>query len=155
MNPVAVRVVELLQARGETIATAESLTAGMVAVAITDVPGASASYRGGLVTYATDLKATLAGVPDALLAARGAVDPDVAAAMAVGVRDRLSATWGLALTGVAGPDPQDGKPVGLVYVAVAGAAKPAVTELQLSGDRAEIRAAARDHALDLFLALVK
>lgn len=150
MNPLAVRAHERLLARGQTVATAESLTAGMVAVALTDVPGASSTYRGGLVTYATELKASLAGVPVALLAERGAVDPDVASAMATGVRDRLGATWGLALTGVAGPDPQDGQPVGTVFVAIAGPyAEPRIERVALSGDRAAIRASATEAALGL------
>ena len=98
-------VAELL-ARGQTLAVAESLTGGLLAAAFVDVPGVSRVFRGGLVVYATDLKATLAGVP-ATLAARGPVDPDVASALARGpgtLRGRL----GLATTGVAGPDPQDG-----------------------------------------------
>src|SRR5205085_5916692 len=98
----------LLRGRGETLAVAESLTGGLLAATIVDVPGASRAFRGGLVVYATDLKATLAGVPPQLLEARGAVDPDVAAALAGGVRQRCRADWGLSTTGVAGPDPQDG-----------------------------------------------
>jgi nicotinamide-nucleotide amidase len=148
VNPLAVRAHELLLARGETVATAESLTAGLVAAALAEVPGASATLRGGVVTYATDLKATLAGVPESLLAERGAVDPEVAAAMASGVRERLGATWGVALTGVAGPDPQDGQPVGTVFVAIAGpGAVLDVRRLALAGGRAAIRAAAIDAAL--------
>src|SRR5271170_1888146 len=111
-------VIKMLSARGETIALAESLTGGMLAAALTAIPGASAAFRGGLVTYATDLKATLLGVPPALLDRHGAVHPAVAAAMAEGVRHRLAAAVGAATTGVAGPDPQDGQPVGTVYVAV-------------------------------------
>jgi nicotinamide-nucleotide amidase len=125
--------------RRETVATAESLTGGLVAATLVEIPGVSAVYRGGLVVYATDLKHALAGVPEDLLAARGPVDPDVAAALAAGARERCGADWGLATTGVAGPDPQDGKPVGLVYVAVAGPSGPTVRELKLSGNRAAIR----------------
>ena len=100
------------------MAVAESLTGGLVVGALTETPGASATVRGGLVVYATDLKATLAGVDADLLAERGAVDPDVAAALARGARERLDATIGLGVTGVAGPDPQDDQPVGTVFVAV-------------------------------------
>jgi nicotinamide-nucleotide amidase len=108
--------------------------------------------RGGLVVYATDLQARLAGVPAGLLAARGPVDPDVAAALAVGARERCGADWGAATTGVAGPDPQDGVPVGTVYVAVAGpAGPPLVRRLTLAGDRAAIRAAAVAAAFDALL----
>lgn len=131
-----------LLARGETVGVAESLTAGLLAAALTETPGASATFRGGLVVYATDLKATLAGVPEPLLAAYGPVSPQVAAALAAGARDRLGATYGLAVTGVAGPDPQDGVPVGTVYVGTAGpVGDAAVARLRLAGDRAAIRAA--------------
>src|SRR5580698_8741567 len=87
-------VIDLLRARDETIAVAESLTGGMLAAALTAIPGASAAVRGGLVTYATDLKASLLGVPSALLDRHGAVHPAVAAAMAEGARHRLAAVVG-------------------------------------------------------------
>ncbi len=109
-----------LAARGETLAVAESLTGGLLAATIVDVPGASVAFRGGLVVYATDLKATLAGVDPVLLAERGPVDPDVAAALARGVRVRCGADWGLSTTGVAGPTRQDGIAVGTVFVGLAG-----------------------------------
>jgi nicotinamide-nucleotide amidase len=138
----------LLLARGETVATAESLTAGLVGAALTNTPGSSATYRGGLIVYATDLKASLAGVSTELLDARGAVDPDVAIALAVGARDRLGADWGLSLTGVAGPDPQDGIAVGTLYVGLAGrAAPPQARKFALAGDRAAIRSEAVGAAL--------
>jgi nicotinamide-nucleotide amidase len=138
-----------LVARGETLATAESLTGGLLAATIVDVPGASNAYRGGLVVYATDLKATLAGVPSPLLDAHGPVDPSVAAALAAGARERCHADWGVATTGVAGPDPQGGQPVGRVYVAVAGPEGSDVRQLDLSGDRAQIRRETVEAALDL------
>src|SRR3954454_8215859 len=134
-----VSVIDALIRRGETVATAESLTGGLVAATLTDTPGVSAVFRGGFVVYATDLKNVLAGVPEGLLAERGPVDPDVARALAEGARERCEATWGLATTGVAGPDAQDGKPVGLVYVAVAGPEGAAVRELRLTGSRGQIR----------------
>ncbi|WP_432063131.1 CinA family protein [Streptomyces sp. S1] len=118
----AARVLALLAERGQTLAVAESLTGGLVAAELTGVPGASASFRGSVTAYATTLKHELLGVDGALLAERGAVDPEVASQMAAGVRARLGADWGIATTGVAGPDPQDGQPVGTVYVAVAGPA---------------------------------
>ena len=135
----AADAVHRLVDRRETLATAESLTGGLVAATIVEIPGVSTVFRGGLVVYATDLKSSLAGVPDVLLAERGAVDPQVALELAVGARERCGADWGLATTGVAGPDPQDGKPPGLVYIAVAGAAGSAVRELKLDGNRAAIR----------------
>ncbi len=119
VGQLAVEVVAALLRSGATVASAESLTGGLVGAALTSVPGSSAAYRGGVVSYATDLKCQLLGVDAGLLAERGAVDPDVALAMARGARDRLGADFGVATTGVAGPDPQDGRPVGTVWVAVA------------------------------------
>lgn len=145
-------IIERLVRRGETLAVAESLTGGLLAATIVEVPGASRVFRGGLVVYATDLKGSLAGVPSDLLAERGPVDPDVAVALAVGARERCGADWGLGTTGVAGPDPQDGVPVGTVFVAMSGPGDtvgPAVRRLQLDGDRPTIRAAAVLGALQL------
>jgi nicotinamide-nucleotide amidase len=140
---------ELLAARGETVAVAESLTGGLLAAALTDRAGASETFRGSLVVYATDLKESLAGVPGPLLAADGAVADGTAAALAAGVRDRLGADWGLGVTGVAGPTEQDGHPVGTVFVAVAGPDAAEVRRLQLPGDRAQVRAVSVTYALDL------
>ncbi|MET9349127.1 CinA family protein [Streptomyces termitum] len=153
----AARVLALLTERGHTLAAAESLTGGLVAAELTGVPGASRSFRGSVTAYATPLKHELLGVDAALLAARGAVDPEVASQMARGVRDRLGADWGVATTGVAGPDPQDGQPVGTVYAAVAGpattgAAAGKVVSLRLKGDRAEIRRESVRSVLELLLA---
>ncbi|MFD5818977.1 CinA family protein [Streptomyces sp. NPDC127038] len=147
MTPTATEVVRLLTVKGETLAVAESLTGGLVAAEITAVPGASKVFRGSVTAYATELKHELLGVDVTLLAQRGAVDAQVAAQMAAGVRAALGADWGIATTGVAGPDPQDGQPVGTVFVAVDGPLEaPAgtlpggkVASLRLNGDRAEIR----------------
>lgn len=151
-SQAAAAVLEVLVARGQTLAVAESLTGGLLAATIVDVPGASRVFRGGLVVYATDLKATLADVPTDLLRAHGAVHPDTAAALARGARIRCGADWGLATTGVAGPDAQDGVPVGTVYVAVSSATSGDVVRLDLAGSRAEIRAGAVTGALDLLTA---
>jgi nicotinamide-nucleotide amidase len=132
-----------------TVAVAESLTGGLLAAALTETPGASATMRGGLVVYATDLKASLAGVDPALLAAAGPVDREVALALARGTRARLSATYGVGVTGVAGPEAQDGTPVGTVFAAVAGPRREVVREDHLDGDRAAVRAAAVRLCLDL------
>jgi nicotinamide-nucleotide amidase len=137
--PLARRVVAALAERGQTVAVAESLTGGLLAAALVEVPGASAVFRGGIVAYATDLKATLLGVPASLLERHGAVHPQVAEAMAGGVRARLEATFGLATTGVAGPEPADGQPVGTVFIAAASPAGEQPRALRLSGDRATIR----------------
>jgi nicotinamide-nucleotide amidase len=136
---LAHEVHDRLLARGETLAVAESLTGGALGAAITAVPGVSATFLGGVTAYATRLKATLLGVDADLLAARGPVDPVVARAMAAGARERLGATWGLATTGVAGPDPQDGHPAGEVYVAVAGPGGSRHERLALAGDRRAVR----------------
>jgi nicotinamide-nucleotide amidase len=136
---LARRVVTALTERGQTVAVAESLTGGLLAAALVEVPGASAVFRGGVVAYASDLKTTLLGVPAALLGRHGTVHPEVAAAMAGGVRIRLNATFGLATTGVAGPDPADGQPVGTVFIAVSSPEVQAPQGLRLNGDRAEIR----------------
>lgn len=136
----AARVLRLLVGRGETVAVAESLTGGLVAAELTSVPGASQAFRGSVTAYATPLKSEVLGVDAALLAARGAVDAEVARQMAAGVRRALGADWGVATTGVAGPEPQDGQPVGTVFVAVCGPCDAGkVTALRLNGGRADIR----------------
>ena len=145
----AAELVAALTARGQTVAVAESLTGGQLTAALTAPAGASAAVRGGLVVYATDLKAALAGVPVPLLAAEGPVSPDVAGALAAGARDRLGATYGLSLTGVAGPDPQGDTPVGTVFAGVAGPRGGEVRRLDLTGDRVAIRAASVRAALAL------
>jgi nicotinamide-nucleotide amidase len=138
-----------LRAAGATVAVAESLTGGLLCAALTTTAGASATMRGGLVVYGTDLKAQLAGVSSELLAERGAVDPDVARELAVGARTRLGATYGLGVTGVAGPDPQDGKPVGTVWAALAGPGFAEVSRVEVSGDREAIRQGAVEACLRL------
>lgn len=150
MSPAA-RLLTLLRGRGLTVAAAESLTGGLVVDALVRVPGASASLRGGIVAYATDLKGSLLGVDAGLLAEHGAIHPEVARQMAEGVRTACGADVGLATTGVAGPDAQDGHPLGEVFVAVAGTDGTAVRALRLEGDRPEIRAQAVDAVLQLAL----
>ena len=129
--------------RGETVAAAESLTAGLFCATLAEVPGASATLRGGVVVYATDLKSALAGVPADLLAAHGPVSPETAAALAEGVRERCAATWGIGLTGVAGPDPVDGHGPGRVYLGISDGRRTDVVELDLPGDRAAVRGPGR------------
>ncbi|MBT0995776.1 nicotinamide-nucleotide amidohydrolase family protein [Cellulomonas sp. DKR-3] len=146
--PLLLRV---LRDRGLTLAVAESLTGGMVAARLVDVPGASAVLRGGVVAYATDLKAALLGVDADLLAREGAVHPDVARQMAQGVRDRLGADVGLATTGVAGPEPQDGRAPGTVHVAVVSPAGVRVASLVVDGTRAQVR----EEAVRAVLALAR
>ncbi|MEW2521011.1 CinA family protein [Actinacidiphila alni] len=147
----AAEALRLLDGHGWTLAVAESLTGGLVAAELTGVPGASRTFRGSVTAYATPLKHRLLGVDAALLAERGAVDAEVARQMAEGVRDRLGADWGAATTGVAGPDPQDGQPVGTVFVAVAGPGGAAAEALALTGDRAGIRRATVAAVIELLI----
>lgn len=119
-DATAARLVAELTRRGETLAFAESLTAGLASATVASVPGASAVLRGGVVTYATDLKHSLAGVDEELLATVGPVAAETAAAMAEGARRVCGADWAVALTGVAGPQPQDRHPVGEVFIGIAG-----------------------------------
>jgi nicotinamide-nucleotide amidase len=144
-------VLQRLASRGETLATAESLTGGMIGSLITEVAGASANYVGGAITYATGLKSTLAGVPNGVLDTDGPVAETTARAMASGIAARCGADWGLAVTGVAGPEPQDGHPVGEVHLAVASPAIGVVRHrrLQLAGDRGTIRGQSAHAALQL------
>jgi nicotinamide-nucleotide amidase len=141
VDPLARRVHDALLARGETVAAAESLTAGLFCATLATVPGASGTLRGGVVVYATELKTALADVPADLLAAHGPVSPETAAALAEGVRGRCSSTWGIGLTGVAGPDPVDGHGPGRVYLGLADGTGTTVTQLDLPGDRADVRTA--------------
>jgi nicotinamide-nucleotide amidase len=138
-------LIERLIARHHTIAVAESLTGGLLVAELIRTPGASAVVLGGIVAYNSELKHTLLGVDPEVLAAHGPVHPDVAAQMAVGVRERLAvggqpAHIGLSTTGVAGPDPQDGVAVGTVYLGFAVGSQVRTKQLQLSGSREHIRA---------------
>jgi nicotinamide-nucleotide amidase len=159
-DSTAAALIATLTRRGQTVAVAESLTGGLVAAALTEVPGASAVFRGAVVAYATELKAALLGVDPAVLAERGAVSLDVAGAMASGVRARLGATFGLATTGVAGPDPAEGKPVGTVYIAASTGdpgrpgGQTEVRRLALHGHRDDIRGQTVAQVLALLLVIV-
>ena len=144
-------VVELLKARNQTVATAESLTAGLLCATIVDTPGASAVVRGGLIVYATELKHELAGVDQQLLDEHGAVHPEVAIQLAEGARKRCNSDWGIGLTGVAGPDPQDGHPPGEVWIAVASSTGARSLRLELGGDRDAVRRETVDAVLELAL----
>lgn len=148
------RFIHALRDRGLTVAVAESLTGGLVVADLVSIPGASAVVRGGIVAYATDLKATMLGVDADLLAAGSPIQSLVAEQMAEGVRQRLGADVGLATTGVAGPDPQDGHPPGEVWIAVATSARVRSVRLELGGDRASIRRETVDAVLELALVAV-
>jgi nicotinamide-nucleotide amidase len=156
----AAALVAALTSRGLTIAVAESLTGGLLAAELVRIPGASAVLCGGVVAYQTPLKHSLLGVDSTLLAEHGAVHPDVARQMATGVRlalavDGRPADIGVATTGVAGPMPQDGQPVGTVYIGVAFGAAVQARALRLDGDRAEIRARTVEAALEAVCQLLE
>ncbi|MFB2582091.1 CinA family protein [Herbiconiux sp. P15] len=141
---VAERIIAKLTASHTTIAVAESLTGGLLTSALVDVPGASAVLHGGVVTYDTALKHSMLGVDAVVLAAHGAVHPDVALQMAVGVRSALAvrgenAQIGLSTTGVAGPDPQDGQEPGTVFIGLAVGHEVRYLPLTLEGDRDAVR----------------
>ncbi|HET8742802.1 MAG TPA: CinA family nicotinamide mononucleotide deamidase-related protein [Gaiella sp.] len=147
---IAEVVLELCRARGLRLATAESCTGGLVAARLTDVPGASDAFAGAVVAYANDVKTRELGVPEAMLAVHGAVSREVAAAMAAGVRDRLRADVGIAVTGVAGPGggtPE--KPVGLVHYHVSAPGTEEGREFSISSDRDTIRSRATVASLHL------
>jgi len=140
----------LLQGNGQTVATVESCTGGMIAASLTDVAGASGWFRGSLVAYQNDIKQALAGVPLSVLEAEGAVSPAVARALAVAARDRFHADHGIGVTGIAGPGGgSEEKPVGLVHLALADVNEVVHRELRLVGDRATVRRRTVSAALDL------
>jgi nicotinamide-nucleotide amidase len=152
---LATEILRLLTAAGQTVAAAESLTGGLVAAALTDVPGSSLAFRGGVVAYATELKTQVLGVDKRMLDAHGPVYAPVAAAMAEGVRTRLGATIGVATTGVAGPDPADGFPAGTVHIAVSLADDTVVRTMALAGNRDEVRRLAVERVLGLLLGRIR
>ncbi len=144
------RVLELLKARKLTLSAAESCTGGLVAKRMTDLPGASAVFRGGVVSYTDEVKHKVLGVPQELLRRNGAVSRAVAEAMAKGVRQLTGSDLAVAITGVAGPDPDERKnPVGLVYLALTDGEKTWVYESRSGGSRGRIRTMAAHTALDL------
>ena len=150
-HELAAEIIRLLTQAGDTVATAESLTGGLVAAALTDIPGSSNAFRGGVVAYATELKAQLLGVDVGMLKRHGPVYAPVAAAMAEGVRNRLGATIGISTTGVAGPGPADGEPAGTVHVAVSLAGDTVVRTMALQGNRDEVRRLTVERVLGLLL----
>ena len=144
---------EQLRARGLTLATAESCTGGAIAAALTAVPGSSDYFRGGVVPYSLEAKEALLGVPRRLLEEMGAVSEECALALAEGARRALGADLAVATTGIAGPGgAEPGKPVGLVFIALADGAGALCTRTVFAGDRAAIIAAATREALTLVLA---
>ena len=150
------QVIAALKARGLTLAAAESCTGGLTAKRLTDVPGASAVFLGGVVSYTNGVKERALGVPHDMLEEYGAVSEPVARAMAEGVRRLTCADLALSVTGVAGPDKDDrGHDVGTVYIALSAQNETTVQLLHLSGDRSAIRAAAADEMFRMLLAYIQ
>ncbi len=160
MADAAASVVAALTARHWSIAVAESLTGGLLTAELVRIPGASLVLRGGIVAYATSHQAHVLGVDADVLAAHGAVHPDVAAQMARGVRSALAvagepADVGISTTGVAGPDRQDGHDVGTVHLGFAIGEQVTTVQLELAGSREQIRAAAVSESLDELIRLLR
>lgn len=140
----------LLLEKQQCFAAAESCTGGYVAKRITDLPGSSAVFVGGITAYTETAKQELLGVPAELIAAKGVVSAEVAEAMARGIQKRLMVDYGIGITGLAGPDGDgSGKPVGLVYVALASGQQCWIRELQLTGSREQVRLSASHNAFDM------
>ncbi len=154
-DDLAAEALTLLAGAGASLATAESLTGGRLAAAVTSVPGASASYLGGVVSYATELKESLLGVPHELVERYGVVSGECARAMAEGCRRATGATYAVATTGVAGPDLQEGKPVGTVFVGIAGPEGVTALAMELAGDRPQIQERACREALSALCGILR
>ena len=138
---------------GKTLATAESCTGGGIGAALTAVPGSSAVYKGGIISYTNWVKANLLGVPEELLETVGAVSAPVAEAMAVGARKALQADVAVSVTGLAGPGGDEfGNPVGRVYIGYADEKLSTSREFTFEGDREAVRQQAVEEALKLILA---
>lgn len=147
---LAAVVGRMLAERNQTLATAESCTGGLIGHQLTEIPGSSKYYLGGLVVYSNDAKVKFCGVPEAMLAAHGAVSPQVAEALAMGVRERFSSDYGIGVTGVAGPGGgTEDKPVGLVYIAVADKNGCEVLKSNWPADRSSIKIRSAKSALNL------
>ena len=154
-EPFETQVFARLDALGKTIAVAESCTGGLIAHRLTNVPGVSACFLGGIVAYSNETKAGLLGVNWAAIDAYGAVSEPVALEMAVGVRERFGADVGVAVTGIAGPGgATPGKPVGLVYVAVSSGTETTVRRHDFAGPRGAVKAQTADEALSMVLECV-
>ncbi len=141
--------------RGATVATAESLTGGLIGVLLTEAPATSVTFRGGLIVYGSDTKNHMAGVDDRLLAEHGPVHPAVAEQLAVGARSRVDADYGVGVTGVAGPGTQGGRPVGEVHVGIASDQGVSSREYHFDGNRDAIRTAAAAAALAALVAALE
>ncbi|NLC97489.1 MAG: CinA family protein [Actinomycetales bacterium] len=151
---LAGNIVSTLASRGQTVAVAESLTGGLLAAALVDVPGASTAFAGGVVTYQPEQKVRQLGLDPELIATRGTVDPDVAVAMASAVRAKFGTDYAVSTTGVAGPGDSEGKPAGTVYIGLCGPQGSSATRLTLAGDRFEVRMLSVSEALSGLAAIL-
>lgn len=149
--PGAAELGEVLGKSQFTVSVAESCTAGLLASLITDQPGSSAYFIGGVIAYSDEVKRAQLGVTSDLLAQHGAVSREVAIAMAEGARSKFATTFAVSVTGIAGPGAEGGKPVGLTYIAVAGPRGTTCSELRFKGDRSANRREAADEALRLLI----
>lgn len=156
MQDIIEKIVKELEKAQATVAVAESCTGGMVSASLVDYPGVSACFKEGYVTYSNEAKEKNLGVLHTTLEAYGAVSRQTAEQMAEGVQKRAGATYGLATTGIAGPDGgTEDKPVGLVYIACAGSKKTLVKECHFSGGRQCVRRQATEMVLQLLLTCIK
>lgn len=155
VDPLAARVGAAVQSAGLTVGSAESCTGGLLAKLLTDQPGSSAWFQGGIVAYSNEVKESVVGVPAPLIREHGAVSAEVAGALAAGARERLGTDLGVGITGIAGPG-ADGssKPVGLTFIAVAGGSGVEVRRFQFEGDRWAVRRQAAEQAMELIASRV-
>ena len=152
---LAASLLDELKRKEKTLATAESCTGGGIGHVLTAIPGSSAAYCGGVISYTNAVKRSVLGVPEGMLKTCGAVSPETARAMAEGARRVLGSDYAISVTGIAGPDGDgSGKPVGLVYIGIASADAVKAHEFIFSGDRSAVRSQAVHAALNLLLELL-
>ena len=151
---LAQQIVNTLRERSETLSTAESLTAGDLSSAIVTIAGASDVFVGGVTAYRDEIKISHLGVDPTLIAAHSSISEQVAVAMASGAQKSFGTTWAISTTGVAGPNPLDGHPVGTVWVAIEGPISQSI-ELALSGERESVRNAATASAIASFARILR
>ncbi|GLI52341.1 CinA family protein [Thermodesulfovibrio yellowstonii] len=150
LNSIAVSIIKKLSPTGKTLSTAESCTGGLIASSITDIPGASKAFVGGVIVYATEMKRKILNIPDEIFH-YGVISHEMAEAMALAIKSLTGSDYSIATTGNLGPDVMEGKPKGLIYIAVATLEKVYVKELNLKGDRLSNKTEATEEALKLFL----
>lgn len=151
---IAAEIISRLQSSGQTLATAESLTGGELAAALTSESGASRAFRGGVIAYSTESKIRELAVPASLIEERSVYSAEVALAMAIGAQMRFATDWAVATTGVAGPGSSHGVAAGRVWVAIVGPEVSKCSELTLTGERSEVRLGAVTSALTTFASIL-